>query len=714
MMQGEMFATDPRDEAAPDPTDDAAGPAEPRSGRRQATAAAAPYLRDFGAEAAVASSASGALPNDRGQAGHPGHQRPRRSELDLDEGLRRLGLHRFRAGQREAIETLLAARRLLLVAPTGGGKSLTYQLPAALLPGTTVVISPLIALMHDQVAALAARGIAATYLAATLPPDEVRRRVAGLTAGAYKLVYVAPERLASDRLRSTLAHVTCPLVAIDEAHCISAWGHDFRPDYLQLGELLQLLPRARVLACTATATPVVRDEILERLGLPADTPQLIHGFARPNLALRAAEVQSKRERERHLDAVLAETLGGPGKRAGTAIVYAPTRRGAEAEAQRLDGRRWVAEAYHAGMDGERRNRVQRAFMDGELEVVVATNAFGMGIDRADVRCVAHLAPPGSLEAYYQEAGRAGRDGEPAICLLIVSPGDMALRRHLVERNGDGQPVAPEVVQHQWNLFLELMRWAEGGACRHDAILRYFGDEAETLAGCGRCDACLRLADEEEHDPEQDAIVVRKGLCGVARIHGRFGLTAAVKLLKGASDERLRRARLDRTPTFGTLGDHAEEWLLRLLRRCVTAGWVDFQGGDRPVAVVTADGREVIYDQRPARLLLPPKLRARASAGASQPARQRGGGRAHDDAPVEELDAAGLELFEALRAFRIEEARRQQVPPYVIASDRTLRHLAVLRPDSPATLELVHGIGPAKAERYGEALLAIVKDCAGTE
>jgi ATP-dependent DNA helicase RecQ len=714
MMQGEMFATDPRDEAAPDPTDDAAGPAEPRSGRRQATAAAAPYLRDFGAEAAVASSASGALPNDRGQAGHPGHQRPRRSELDLDEGLRRLGLHRFRAGQREAIETLLAARRLLLVAPTGGGKSLTYQLPAALLPGTTVVISPLIALMHDQVAALDRRGVTATYLAGTLPFDEVRRRVAAIAAGAFKLVYVAPERLSNTWLRAALARIECPLVAVDEAHCISSWGHDFRPDYLQLGELLQLLPRARVLACTATATPVVRDEILERLGLPADTPQLIHGFARPNLALRAAEVQSKRERERHLDAVLAETLGGPGKRAGTAIVYAPTRRGAEAEAQRLDGRRWVAEAYHAGMDGERRNRVQRAFMDGELEVVVATNAFGMGIDRADVRCVAHLAPPGSLEAYYQEAGRAGRDGEPAICLLIVSPGDMALRRHLVERNGDGQPVAPEVVQHQWNLFLELMRWAEGGACRHDAILRYFGDEAETLAGCGRCDACLRLADEEEHDPEQDAIVVRKGLCGVARIHGRFGLTAAVKLLKGASDERLRRARLDRTPTFGTLGDHAEEWLLRLLRRCVTAGWVDFQGGDRPVAVVTADGREVIYDQRPARLLLPPKLRARASAGASQPARQRGGGRAHDDAPVEELDAAGLELFEALRAFRIEEARRQQVPPYVIASDRTLRHLAVLRPDSPATLELVHGIGPAKAERYGEALLAIVKDCAGTE
>ncbi len=628
--------------------------------------------------------------------------------VDLDAGLRHFGLAAFRPGQREAMELLLGSGRLLLVAPTGGGKSLTYQLPAALLPGTTVVVSPLIALMHDQVAALKQRGVSATYLAGTLPADEVRRRLGMIATGRCKLVYVAPERLSSNRLRSVLARLECPLVAIDEAHCISSWGHDFRPDYLQLGELVELLPRARVLACTATATPVVRDEIIERLGLPADTPQLIHGFARPNLALRVIEVMTGRERERHVNAVLAETLGEPGRQGGTAIVYAPTRRSTEEQAHRLDTLGWRTAAYHAGMDGGRRERVQRAFMSGELDVVVATNAFGMGIDRADVRCVAHVAPPGSLEAYYQEAGRAGRDGDPAVCLLIVSPGDMALRRHLVERNGDGQPVAPEVAQHQWNLFLELMRWAEGGACRHDAILRYFGDEAETLAGCGRCDVCLRLAEDEEQDPHQTALVVRKGLCGVARIHGRFGLTAAVKLLKGASDERLRRARLDRTPTFGTLGDHTEEWLMRLLRRCVTAGWVDFHGGDRPVAVVTAEGREVIHDRRPARLLLPPRLRARSSGG-DRPAQRRPGGYENADTTVEELDEAGLELFEALRAFRIEEARRQQVPPYVIASDRTLRHLAVLRPDSPATLEMVHGIGPAKAERYGEAFLSIVRE-----
>ena len=632
--------------------------------------------------------------------------------MDLDAGLRRFGLASFRPGQRQAIETLLAAGRLLLVAPTGGGKSLTYQLPAALLPGTTVVVSPLIALMHDQVAALERCGVPATYLAGTLPWPEVRQRLAAVAAGRCKLVYVAPERLSSDRLREALAGLSCPLLAIDEAHCISAWGHDFRPDYLQLGELAALLPQARVLACTATATPVVRDEIIERLGLPADTPQLIHGFARPNLALRVVEVMTGRERDGHVDAVLAETLGGEERRRGTgrrgtAIVYAPTRRTAEEEAQRLDTDGWRTAAYHAGMDGGRRERVQRAFMAGELDAVVATNAFGMGIDRADVRCVAHLAPPGSLEAYYQEAGRAGRDGEPSVCLLLISPGDMALRRHLIERDGDGRAAAPEVAQHQWNLFLELMRWAEGGACRHDAILRYFGDEEETLAGCGRCDVCLRLADPEDHDPEHAALVVRKGLCGVARIHGRFGLTAAVKLLRGAADERLRRAGLDRTPTFGVLGDRSEEWLMRLLRRCVTAGWVDFQGGDRPIAVVTADGREVIHARRPARLLLPPAARTGAAGGAARRARTNGRAAAAGDPGVDDLDEAGRELFEALRAFRIEQARRQRVPPYVIASDRTLRHVAALRPESLAALELVHGIGPAKAERYGPALLAVV-------
>jgi ATP-dependent DNA helicase RecQ len=325
------------------------------------------------------------------------------------------------------METLLSDGRLLLVAPTGGGKSLTYQLPAILLPGTTLVVSPLISLMHDQVLALEKQGVAASYLAGTLETDELRRRLSAMAEGAYKLVYVAPERLAHGAFRSRLRALDCPLVAVDEAHCISEWGHDFRPEYMQIGEVLAGLPHARVLACTATATPVVRDEILERLGLPADTAQFVHGFARPNLALRAIETQTRRERIQHVDALLGECLERPGGGCGTAIVYAPTRKNTDQEAQRLTSCGWRADPYHAGMAGAERDRVQNAFVAGEVEVVVATNAFGMGIDRADVRCIAHLAPPGSVEAYYQEAGRAGRDGRDAVCLMLISPGDMALR-----------------------------------------------------------------------------------------------------------------------------------------------------------------------------------------------------------------------------------------------------------------------------------------------
>ena len=619
----------------------------------------------------------------------------------LDEALAQLGFETFLPGQREAVETLLATGRLLLVAPTGGGKSLTYQLPAALLPGTTLVVSPLIALMHDQVQALAKRGVAATYLASTLEGDELRRRMQGGANGGYKLVYAAPERLTFSGFRALLREVNCPLIAVDEAHCISEWGHDFRPEYLQIGELIRDLPGSRVLACTATATPVVRDEILERLGLAADTPQLVRGFARPNLALRVAETDSAAERRQRVDALLAEALGAPNEKPGTAIVYAPTRKTTEEEARRLQGGGWRAAAYHAGMPGPDRDEVQCNFIEDRVQVVVATNAFGMGIDRADVRAIAHLAPPSSVEAYYQEVGRAGRDGEDAWCLLLVSPGDMALRRRLIESDSDGRATEQAVVQHKWNLFLELMRYSEGGSCRHDAILRYFGDEEETLAGCGRCDVCRDLSGAEASDDEETSIIVRKALCAIARLHGRYGIQMAAKLLRGTEDTRLLRDGLDQTPTFGSLKEHAEKWLLQLLRRCVTAGWIDFFGGERPVVILTEEGRQVIHAERPARLLLPPTSRPQFRV-AARPGRVD---------PHEGIDDNAQALFEALRHHRMELARDENVPPYVIASDRTLRDIALLRPNSLEELKLAHGIGPAKAEKYGDGLLAIVQQAA---
>lgn len=628
------------------------------------------------------------------------------TDVEISKGLKELGYESFRPGQAEAVRTILDQRSLLLVAPTGGGKSLSYQLPALLLPGTTLVISPLVALMQDQCEALQARGVAVTYLAATLGAPEMRERLRGLAAGAFKLAYVAPERLVYDGFRSILDSLECPLVAIDEAHCISEWGHDFRPEYMQIGKLLAQMGapgRTRVLACTATATPVVRDEILERLGLGSETPQLVQGFARPNIALSAAEVRTKKERCQRVDAALAHALSRPGNGSGTAIIYAATRKSSEQEAERLEAAGWRAEAYHAGLSGSRRESVLKAFSAGQLEVVAATNAFGMGIDRADVRAVVHLAPPSSVEAYYQEVGRAGRDGERALGLLLVSPGDMPLRRRLLESPTNGAVASPETLRHKWNLFLELMRWTEGGSCRHDAILRYFGDEEETIGGCGICDVCLNLVGDSEWDIEESTLIVRKALSAVARVHDRLGLQAAALLLSGSKDPRLTNMGLENTKTYGALADHDRDWIVRLLRRCVTAGWVDFSGGDHPVVRLTEEGAEVMAARRPARLLLPPK-----AASSTAPRGPRSSAKANSGL-VDELDQKGRELFEALRHHRLEIAREEDVPPYIVASDRSLRDVAALRPRNLAELELAHGIGPSKAERYGQGLLRVVAE-----
>jgi len=624
---------------------------------------------------------------------------PSRDRIDLDAGLRAFGFESFRDGQREAIETLLDDGRLLYVAPTGRGKSLAYQLPAALLPGTTLVVSPLIALMQDQVLALEARKVPATFLASTVESDEIRRRWRGIARGDYKLVYVAPERLVLPGFRGLLADLDCPLVAVDEAHCISEWGHDFRPEYRDIGRVLVDLPDTRVLACTATATPLVRDEILVQLGLPPDTVQLVHGFARPNLVLRVAEVMGKRAREQQVDGLLAEAIGTPGAARGAVIVYAPTRKSSESEAARLAKAGWRADCYHAGLGGPQRDRVQGRFLDRSLDVVVATNAFGMGIDRADVRAVIHLAPPGSVEAYYQEVGRAGRDGDEAWGLLLVGPEDAPRRRALIER--DARETDPEITEHKWDLFLDLLRWSEGGSCRHDAILRYFADEAETLSGCGRCDVCQRLDEPDVGDAEEVQEVVRKALSGVARLRGRFGLRAAVHLVRGVADDRLVRTGLDATPTFGVLKDRGEPWLLRLYQRLVTAGWVAYRGDDRPVVLLTAAGHEVMTAKRPARVLLPREVAAAPAATRSRRGR----------APVVEPDRDWGEpeeaLFQALRACRQELASASGSPAYVVAHDRTLRDLARLRPRSSAALVDAHGLGPAKIEKYGQAFLEVI-------
>ncbi|MBW2456095.1 MAG: ATP-dependent DNA helicase RecQ [Deltaproteobacteria bacterium] len=629
---------------------------------------------------------------------------PTRDEL-LTE---RFGLSAFHPWQREAIDALLdGGGRVLVVAPTGGGKSLCYQFPATVLGGTTVVISPLIALMDDQVRSLSARGIPATYLASTLEFSELRHREEQLAAGRYRLVYVAPERLRKASLVNLLARARPQLVAVDEAHCISQWGHDFRPDYLRIGEALNLLAPGRVLACTATATPAVRDEILERLAMRgSDTTVVLRGFARPNLHLEVDENDSMATRRTRAIRKVAQVLGEPSSPGGAAIIYAGTRRNTERTAADLVDQGWSCKPYHAGLDPALREDVSEAFARRKLDVVVATNAFGMGIDRPDIRCVVHVQAPGSIEQYYQEVGRAGRDGQPAHGLLISGSSDFGFRRRLIERSDprDLKEPDPEHIERQWRLFLDLMRYVEAGSCRHDFILRYFGDDQETLGGCGHCDVCEQLdadgsAAGSGGPSEDDVIVVQKALSGVARLQGRAGLAALASSLHGADTERMRQLGLTRLSTHGLLNDRPQRWIMALLRRLMTASLVDLTASDFPVPYLTGEGRATMTGALPVRVILPservgrarPKKRAKKKAAAAAL-----------------LGAADEPLFDQLRAARMEAAKARGVPPYVVCHDRTLVEIATAKPMTLAELELIHGMGPARIDAHGEGFLSVVR------
>lgn len=640
-----------------------------------------------------------------------GSRSPRESADKLLETLRaRFGLDDFRPWQREAIEALLGdPGRVLVVAPTGGGKSLTYQVPAVMLPGITLVISPLVALMEDQVRALEQRGIPSTFLASTLDPSARRQRLGAMLRGQYKLVYVAPERFQFDGFYELLAKVEVSLLAIDEAHCISMWGHDFRPDYLRVSELVERLKPARLLACTATATPAVRREILSRLGM-AEGPhrEVLRGFARPNLHLAAQAVDGPTAARDLMRATLGRVLGDPARPRGGAIVYAATRKNTEQISDELRKRGWNALAYHAGLDAEHRTRVSARFAAREVDLVVATNAFGMGIDRPDIRAVIHAQPPTSIESYYQEVGRAGRDGAEAHGLLFCSGLDIALRRRLCELGVDGNPAPRDQAARAWRLFRDLLRYVDAGTCRHDFMLRYFGDDQEILGGCGHCDVCVELdqrgADTETR--EEATRVARIALSAVARARQRGGMTAIAEMLRGARTERTLRFGFTELSTFGLLQEHPQDWVMSVLRGLLAAGWVDLTPTEHPVPLVTPPGWEALKSQELLRFRLPLRRSARrgrgvavsAAASASAPPKQGA-------APFVEYDPA---LFERLRAHRMKVAQEKGFPAYVVAFDRSLQEIAARRPATREALLAITGFGPARVDAYGEGFLEIVR------
>ena len=678
------------------------------------------------------------------------------------------GFREFLEGQEHVIETILSGQDTLVIMPTGGGKSLCYQFPALALEGITVVVSPLIALMKDQVDALAEKKIPATFINSSLGQSEIDARTAAMQRGEYRLVYIAPERFKSDRFTRALAPLSIALFAVDEAHCISQWGHDFRPDYIRLKWALKELGQPQVIALTATATPEVRADIVEQLALGKfgrSEPQIfVSGFARHNLHLAVSNVKGKAAKFHRIHEVIRQYKTG--------IVYCATRKNVEKVAAEL-GKSCIA--YHGAMTPEQRNKAQTKFMNGDCDVAVATNAFGMGIDRADLRFVIHFDIPGSVEAYYQEAGRAGRDGEPSRCEILFNYADVRTQEFFIEganptrqiitdlyqtltrlcrrgpitmsitdiaeevpaaknemavgsalfqleragfiqrdyesgkrtyTTGIVEPVKPLAelaidferldAKYQRDLakLHKIIAYADHRDCRHNFILDYFGD-ADTAPHCVVCDNCLAHTSTPSRPPNPDeTVTIQKALSCVARVNGRFGRARIAQTLVGSRSKEVVDARLDQLTTYGLLAAQGSDYVWALLDSLIRAGCIAVSTGTYPTLALTELGRAVMLRQQIVPIALPeltqPKKRAEKKT-----------------TKVEETVDYDRDTFEALKKWRREKAGALGVPAYLVFPDKTLQELAHILPESPADLLNIRGIGPAKAQRFGDEALAVI-------
>jgi ATP-dependent DNA helicase RecQ len=601
------------------------------------------------------------------------------------EDVRRVwGFDRLRPLQAEAIEAGIAGRDSLLVMPTGGGKSLCYQVPplAAARVGDRridVCVSPLIALMKDQVDGLRASGYPAAALHSGLTEgdrDDVRRAV---RAGDVRLLFVSPERLLAPGFAAWLGSLGVRAIAVDEAHCISQWGHDFRPEYRQLATLREVFPGVSLHACTATATPRVQQDIVAQLSL-RDPLVLVGSFDRPNLIYR---IEPRTDGRRQLLEVLSRHRGE------AVIIYCISRRDTEALAEFLKGQRLSAACYHAGMSAADRHRVQEAFSAEELDIVVATVAFGMGIDRSNVRCVVHMAMPKSIEHFQQETGRAGRDGLESECVLLYSYADVVKWQSITDSgDADGQ-VSPAQAEGQRQLEA-MARFSGTAVCRHRWIVEHFGQSFDKPS-CGACDVCLG----EVRVATDSTTVARKILSAVVRTGQRFGAGYVADVLRGADTDDVRRRGHAALPTYGALPSEDRATLTNYVFQLVELGLLARTDGEHPVLVLTSAGREALKGDVSILLRLPPKGRGRRHAAVT--------------AGVDGLHQVDPALFERLRAVRKDLAAARGIPPYLVFSDATLREMAARRPQTLVALREVKGVGDRKLAEFGEAFLAACAD-----
>jgi ATP-dependent DNA helicase RecQ len=584
--------------------------------------------------------------------------------------------------QREAMTAALEGRDSLVVLPTGGGKSLCYQAPALLSERLTVVVSPLISLMKDQVDRLLARGVPAAFINSSLESSDRSRVQAGIARGEYKLIFVAPERFAAGGFERVLRMGKVGAFAIDEAHCISHWGHDFRVDYREMGRLKKEFPDASVHAFTATATPRVREDILEQLGL--ENPEVLVGdFFRPNLNYRSIK-RSDAEED-----VLEEVRRRP-KQAG--IIYCIRRADVDDLAARLKREKIHAAPYHAGMDDEARTRTQDRFAAGELDVVVATVAFGMGIDRSDIRYVLHAAMPKSLEHYQQETGRAGRDGKPADCVLFYSGQDYQLWHSIISKNETTD------LNAKLRMLSEMYNFATSARCRHRRLVEYFG-QAWSREKCEACDVCTgglgALPDSGE--------LARTLIAGIARTGQRYGPAYVAEVLSGERTDRVGERGHETLDVFGLMPGKPKNVLISWMHQLVDQGVLRVEGEygvlrltPRAAALLRGEEEASLYGTAP----------SKTSRGGKRAKKEEPGKIADAGTP---LNADAKELFELLRTLRREIADENNVPAFMVFSDKTLRAMARQKPTTKGAMLQVHGVGFAKLESFGDRFMRAIKD-----